>query len=272
VRKRGPFAIANWVPFPYLGPLVEPQLLNDVLAQLSIFEKAHRIAITQLSVSPWASDLYSSRETLEASKYEVESDQTVFLQLAGRTQEEIWKAVSRRVRRSVGKAEKANAVVTGLTRDDIVNRVPEIMAETFGAQGRPSDTPPGALLAVWDALEPTGAICGHGVVVDGELAAFTVDLALNRRMYGWLAGGLRKHRETQALSLATWTALMHALDRGCSQFDMVGTPTPAITEYKMQFDGQLRDYVVSRSVNSKLYLLGQRAHNGLTLLKHRIGR
>ena len=89
LKRRGPFHTANWVPFPYLGPLVPPDFLGATLGGLRRLGRKERLTLLQIAAHPFALTPLDSRATYASYGIDLHLDQTYIVPLEGRDLAEI---------------------------------------------------------------------------------------------------------------------------------------------------------------------------------------
>lgn len=240
LRRRGPLARVNRVPFPYAGPLVPPDLLGETLDALwrrgrrhGVVTQDHEFApgttVDPRALAAWGSTLRHDQT------YVVDTSQDLDALLAG---------VDPRCRRQVRKAEAGGVRVeprsplAGPTLERVLDSVFSLKDHSSGYR-HPLGLDPADLLPLKD-LDARWAVAQVGEEPVGSL----LTVCHEDRAVAWLGGVLPEHRRTNANPLLYWDAIRWAHERGAATLDLSGVPTPEIAAYKKQFGGALVDYPV----------------------------
>lgn len=260
LRSRGPVATLNWVPFPYLGPLVERENLEPVLVALRVWQRRQRVAIARLGFSPAVTP---DSSMLRANGYTIESHTTMTVHLTDRTLPDVERGLSATTRKKVRRAERGGATVAAATRADLVGLLPAAISEAFEAQGMASHYPDSFGTMVWDTYgsDPTARLA-VAKVSDRSIGVM-VTLADSRRAYLVQGGVLRAERSTNAGVLLDLDAIRWAHGAGLAALDMVGAPNEGIANYKASFGAVPEPFTVAQRVNSRLYKVAQRGHQAV---------
>ena len=237
LRRRGPLSLANWAPFPYLGPLVPQELLADSLLALNRRGLLHGVVRQQQCFPPGAS---LDPAALTATGFSVDHDET-FVVDTSRPVQDLWLGLESRCRRQVRKAERR--VVLSEARDGTGLRA--VVEAAFSARGLGS----GYFGAFPGPKEFAGSELRFRHVVataGGHLLGSLVTFAYGDRALLWQGGVLPEARSSNANVLMHWDAIRWAHETGARSIDLVGIPDDGIRQFKSQFGGTLASYVVAR--------------------------
>ena len=236
VKKLGPFCTINWVPFPYLGPLVPPELLTGTLRALRQ-EATHRRALNhQQSFSAQMSDGGLGGFTASA-------DRTFVIPLDGRPDQDLLAAMGRYRRRDIGRAERSGFEVCPAEIGDFA--LMDVWAgQLYAAQGMPAMYPAGTYARVFDVLRDAPGSIFSAARLGGQTVAVLIVLSTASSAYAWQGAVDPSYRSEYATDLLLWRAMVRARDAGALEFDFVGAPNEGIALYKSRFGAAERHYTV----------------------------
>jgi Acetyltransferase (GNAT) domain len=242
LRRRGPIAAVNWVPFPYLGPLLPPGLAPGALAQLRRELRRRRAVVTQLGFGPAAA---VGPAELRGAGYEPLRDRTAVVPLAGREEADLWRAMQGNARRNVQRGQRLGLRVRPATRAEVVDVLPALVSGAYARSGGASDYSGAMLRRFWEAFGGRGDVRMATLDDAGEPVAVGIALADGETAYQWLLAARRRPGLDTSCQLY-WDAFRWARERGCAAFDLVGTPTPGVEAYKRRLGGEPREHLVAR--------------------------
>ena len=242
-RARGPVVTVNWLPFPYVGPLIAAEHLSGVLRVLRRLVRRRRAVVSQFGFSPLAA---VRRDDLEGHGFAVAQDGTYVVDTS-QDVARLWARLEGRARTKVRRAELAGVVlVAAVHPEEILARV---VREAFAARGSSSGYtggfPPRASDLAQCGLRVRWAVARQG---DDDVGAL-VTLGLGTAGQVWQGGVLPQHRSTHANTLLYWDSIRWASENGLHTLDLVGLPDEGIERFKSQFGGVRQTYpVLQRSV------------------------
>ncbi|MGR7026271.1 GNAT family N-acetyltransferase [Geodermatophilus sp. URMC 62] len=237
-RRRGPVTTVNWLPFPYVGPLVAPAHLPGLLRALRARARSSRAVLAQFGFPPSAG---VAVDTARGAGFRVREDATYVVDTSAGV-DRLWAALDGRARTKVRRAERAGVVLTPARgRERVLRRVVD---EAFAARGLTSGYTGDFPLTVAD-LESTGLAVRWTVarLGDDEVGSL-VTLGWGTTGVVWQGGVLRAHRPTHANTLLYWDGIRWAGERGLRTLDLVGVPDEGIGRFKSQFGGVRRTHPV----------------------------
>jgi CelD/BcsL family acetyltransferase involved in cellulose biosynthesis len=236
VKRLGPFCTINWVPFPYLGPLVPATLLPDTLSALRAEARRRRAVGHQQSFSR----LVPSRSD---SGFGFATDRSFVTSLSNRSEEDLLAAMDNKRRQAIRRAQRLGYEVGPARRRDF-GQVDAWIAEVYAAQGMRDSYRAGTLERVFAELGDTAGSAFHAARLGGQTVGMAAILATARRAFFWQVAIDPSHRPEHPQELLTWHALRWARDAGLDEFDLVGAPTEGIATYKRRFGAVERHYTV----------------------------
>ncbi|WP_370095386.1 GNAT family N-acetyltransferase [Streptacidiphilus sp. MAP12-20] len=237
-RRRGPLAVVNWLPFPYVGPLVPQSLIGSCLTVLRGHALRKRAAVTQLSFPPRTE---FSAEDITARGFELHFDETYIIDTS-QDEEELWAGLHKKCRRNTRRAESLGVTIhqSGQAAKVLARVVDAAFARTRGKSGYVGDFPP------MSSTFTDGALAVHWTVATYQGIDVGTLVTLLHHDYAtcWMGGVLPEYRSSQANMLLHWDAIRWARRSGASSLDLVGVPNERIRNIKRQYGGSLYTYPV----------------------------
>jgi CelD/BcsL family acetyltransferase involved in cellulose biosynthesis len=236
VKQLGPVCTINWVPFPYLGPLVPAALLPATLSALRREGRRRRAIAHQQSFS----DLIAGG--LDGG-FVATADRTFVMSLSGRSDADLLAAMQKKRREELRRAQRAGFTVGPAQIQDFRD-VDTWLGEVYAAQGLSNFYGPGACEQVFRALAAAPGCTFQAARLDDRTVGVVVALAMGQRAFGWLVAIDPRYRSDHPQTLLTWHTLLWARDAGVAEFDLVGAPSEGIATYKRRFGADERSYTV----------------------------
>jgi Acetyltransferase (GNAT) domain len=243
VRTAGPFAMVNhWLPFPYLGPLLDPGIgMEAVLAAVrrSLLPRV-LLHFGVQSTTPFA---VPSRRGWQRDEF-----YSAIVPVAGKDEDALLALMSSHQRANVRRSLRRGLVAGPATRQEVADHLTPWANETLARNGQQPWWPPGAHARFFDALEPSGRLIATAVRRDGELLAVSTDLIFGNRLVAWEMGIGEAGRSAGASGVLHLTVAGIARDRGAAELDLLGTPTPGIANYKHSLGAEVQPRPVAHWV------------------------
>jgi CelD/BcsL family acetyltransferase involved in cellulose biosynthesis len=236
VKRIGPFCTINWVPFPYLGPLVPEELLPATLSALHAEARRRRAVCHQQSFS-------GTTDLGRAGGFASSTDRTFVIALSGRSDSDLLAAMQKKRREEIRRAERAGFEIRPARIEDFQD-VDAWLGEVFGAQGLNNTYRAGACEQVFRALAGASGCTFLAAHRGDQVVGVVVALATAQRAFGWLVAIDPRYRSQHPQALLTWHTLLWARDAGVAEFDLVGAPNEGIATYKRRFGAHERSYTV----------------------------
>lgn len=237
VRRVGPVRTVNWLPFPYVGPLVPGELLPDVLPLLAAWERRRRSVRSQ----------HVLMSTVEScADYTATHDRTFVVELAGQDEESLLRNVAAKRRAKLRRAVAGGVEVRPSTDAEVCELLPAWTAATFAAQGLPEPYPPSSYATVWAAFGDSPDVRFSTAVVDGEPVCVQGSFAGAPVGVAWVMANAGTKAASFAQPLLYWDTIRWALTRRCVAFDLVGAPTEGVAAYKRDWGARETRYTVLR--------------------------
>lgn len=236
-RRLGPARTVNWLPFPYVGPLVPAAVLTDLLPLLRAWERRNRAVRSQHV-------LLSTVD--QAPGYTRHQERTFVVDLRGRDEQSLLCGVEPKRRAKIRRAMTRGVVVRAATEDDIRRLLPAWSAATFAAQGLPAPYPAAGYAAVWRRFRNSPDARFSTALVDGEPVCAQASFAGAPRAVAWVMANAGTAAASLAQPLLYWDTIVWALNQGCAEFDLVGAPTEGVARYKRDWGAREERYSVLR--------------------------
>jgi CelD/BcsL family acetyltransferase involved in cellulose biosynthesis len=236
VKRLGPFCTINWVPFPYLGPLVPPALLPAALSALRREARGRRAVGHQQSFSHLITDG-------PLGGFGRATDRSFVIPLSNRSDEDLLAAMHHNRRQEIRRARRAGFEVGPAQQPDF-RQVDAWLNQVYAAQGLRDSYRAGTFERVFAALGAAPGSVFHAARLGGRPVGVASALAAGRRVFGWQVAIDPSHRSGHPQALLTWCALRWARDAGLAEFDLVGAPNEGIATYKRKFGAVERRYTV----------------------------
>jgi CelD/BcsL family acetyltransferase involved in cellulose biosynthesis len=236
VKRLGPFSTINYAPFPYLGPLVPPELIPATLSALRLKARRLRALNHQQSFArPIPAD--------SANGFTSVTDRTLVVPLDGRSDEDLLAAMSSSRRQQIFRAIRRGFEICPADAADF--RLMEVwLRQVFAAQGLRPEYQPGTYERMFGALQNAPGSVLHAVRLDGRTVAVDISFSYGRRAFGWQGAVNPSYRSKHPQVLLVWHRLQWARDTGAIEFDTVGAPNEGIATYKRGFGAVERHYTV----------------------------
>jgi CelD/BcsL family acetyltransferase involved in cellulose biosynthesis len=236
VKQLGPVCTINWVPFPYLGPLVPATLLPATLSALRREGRRRRAIAHQQSFS------HLIAGGLDGG-FAATPDRTFVISLSGRSDADLLAAMQKKRREEIRRAQRAGFTVGPAEIQDFRD-VDGWLDQVYAGQGLTNSYGAGACEQVYRALADTPGCAFQVARLDNRTVGMVVSLATAHRAFGWLVAIDPHYRSHHPQALLTWHALLWARDAGLAEFDFVGAPNEGIATYKRRFGADERSYTV----------------------------
>jgi CelD/BcsL family acetyltransferase involved in cellulose biosynthesis len=236
VKRLGPACTINWVPFPYLGPLVPSALLPATLSALRREGRRRRAIAHQQSFPHLIADGLDS-------DFAATSARTFVISLSGRSDADLLSAMQKKRREELRRAERAGYEVRSAERQDF-RQVDDWIGQMYATQGIRDTYRRGTCERVFAALGERPGSLFHAARLGGQTVGMAATLWAGQSAFGWQVAIDPAHRSRHPQAVLTWSALRSARDAGLAEFDLVGSPSEGIAAYKRRFGAVERHYTV----------------------------
>jgi predicted N-acyltransferase len=178
------------------------------------------------------------------SHYRFEEHLDIHIDL-GRTEEALWKEISRRKRTYINNAARDGITVKKLNNDDPLQEIHSILAEVYHRIRLPL---PG--LSFFEAarknLSPAGMYHEFGVMHENRILAVMFLLSYKSTVYNWYAGSRRDFSSYHPNEILHWDIIRWGRQNGFTLFDMGGAGKPGkpygVRNFKEKFGGATVNY------------------------------
>jgi hypothetical protein len=235
-KKLGPFCTINWVPFPYLGPLVPRDLLPGTLHALRREARRRRALNHQESFAEVIDD--DGLDGFTASQ-----DRTYVIPLDGRSDQDLLAAMHANRRRCIGRAQRSGFEVGAAEIDDFA-LMDAWLGQLYAARGMPPMCPPGTYARLFRALRDAPGSIFSAARLGDQTVAVLMAFSTARSALAWQYAEDPSYRSKYPVDLLIWHAMLQAREAGVQEFDLVGTPNEGIALYKSRFGATERCYTV----------------------------
>jgi CelD/BcsL family acetyltransferase involved in cellulose biosynthesis len=237
-RSRGPVSTVNWMPFPYVGPLVPPETLDATLRRLRWRALRERAVVQQFQFGPGTR---LSEPPGGSSPFQARQDFTWLIDTT-QTEDALWAKLDKTSRKKIRHLEREGVYIDSC-RDGgaILARVLEgVFARRNLRSPYPSNFPPALAELNRGGLQAHWSVAVKDEVEIGSLLTLMFDgIAV-----AWVGGVLPEHQATNANVLLYWEMIQWACAQGARSLDLVGIPDPGIDRFKSQFGGSRVGYTV----------------------------
>jgi Acetyltransferase (GNAT) domain len=257
LQRRGVLRKPAPAPFPYVGPVVDPDAFDATLRALVSWSARRGVPVQRVDLHrPTAAQVTA----LEARRSLVDQGRTYIVDLSHGSEEQLLAGLSRSARYNVSRARREGIQVRPASREDVSSMLPRLLDEAFAARGEPSPYPPEVGSAFHESFGDTDDACALGAYwPDGRCIGVLTALGDTAGAYGWAGGCLREFRHTRVNSLLTLSVLLWALERGYSFFDMVGEVDEGVAQFKRSFGAQPASMVIAIVPASRTWRLAKAA-------------
>lgn len=261
-RRLGPFRLAgsplmqNIACTPQLGPAVVDGYLPATLVALDTVLTELAIAHIEISLPFYLLD----RAMAEEIGYQVETEQTVIMELAGRTTGQLWQGLSGAARRAVHKAEENGLVVVEAETDCDLDEYYRMCQEVYRTAGRPPHLSNAFYHAAWQMFANQGQLKLWFVYVGSQRIAGAIFL-LYRDTAVYLSGAsYDRWLPLRPNNLLQWRFIEWAAAHGYQWYDLGGVAVPGITRFKLSLGAHCRPYTRLYRANSLLARVGRQLY------------
>jgi CelD/BcsL family acetyltransferase involved in cellulose biosynthesis len=246
VKRIGPVRTVNWVPFPYVGPLVPRAVLPDLLPLLAAWERRRRTVRSQ-------------HVLMSTMDHEDDQDRTFVVDLRDQTEDSLLRRVEPKRRAKIRRAATQGVLVRPATPAEIRCFLPAWSTATFAAQGLPAPYPAAGYDTVWTRFKDSPDARFSTALLDGAPVCVQVSFAGAPRAVAWVMANAGTPQASLAQPLLYWDTIIWALHQGCAEFDLVGAPTDGVARYKRDWGAREVRYSVLRRQSPIHRLLNGRA-------------
>jgi hypothetical protein len=238
LRSRGPVSTSNFLPFPYVGPLVrDASYLDDVLAAADQFKRGRIILAMRWAFAPGSQ---VAAEPLTERGFQITTLENLVVP-ADRSPEEHLAFVTGRRRSYIRAWQDRGGTAGPADPAEIKEFFAEQVGVAYRRQGAVPPYSPDACRMIVDRLGTDPRMVWRASHDEnGRLISVIANVMGADRLYFWLiAGGYDTKPSPQIL--AYWDTIQWSLNHGLA-WDMGGWPSPGIRRFKAEFGGQSEPY------------------------------
>jgi hypothetical protein len=262
LRRLGPFRLAGSplmqaiASTPFMGPVVPPSHGLAALAALDPVLHDWKVDHIEIALPSMIEDACAAMHL----GYTVETCQTVVLDLAERTPEQLWGGLSSACRRAVRKAEANDVQVATAQDPSFLYEYWDMCQEVYRGSGRPPHLGRAFYESAWQALAAKGLLRVLLAARRGEVLAGAIFLLYRERAY-YLSGA--SHAAGLAWrpnNLIQWRFIQWAATNGYQFYDLGGATVPSITRFKQSLGAQLQPFTRLHRAQSAWARWGREAY------------
>lgn len=252
IRRLGPFRLAGsplpGTTTPQMGPLAtDDEALANLLEAFDGYQAESGISVTHLICSAPVQP-----SSLVSHGYQVEPHRTMVLDLAGKTENDLWKGFKSECRTAIRKAEKVGVEVSAASDLSFLDDYLAMSGEVFAKHGRDAPTPRAFYEELWQRCQADGTLRVLLARHNGAIVSGAMFLLHGNRLYYLDGASYGRGNTLRANNLIHWTILRQAVAEGVELYDMVGADTPELIRFKSTFGSRLVERPRARRTNSML--------------------
>ena len=251
-RRRGPVQTVNWLPFPYLGPLVPSPVLAATMRRLGRRALRDRAVVQQFQFGPESHE----RPAAAVHGFEITMDCTWLVDTT-KPEAALLAGLDKTSRKKIRQVERQGYRIEEFTIGEsqiegsqskehrhggpILERViSAIFARRDLPVPYPHHFPPELAALNRLGLQAHWTVAVLGDVEVGALVALMYEGAA----VAWVGGVLPEHQASNVNVLLYWEMIQWARAQGARSLDLVGIPNSGIDQFKSQFGGTRTSYPV----------------------------
>jgi len=227
------------------GPLfVENE--RGFLALSALFEEYDRIGRKKALFSEIRNmyDTTQFKHLFEKLGYAFE-DHLNFLVDINKPKEEVWRQISRSMRKNINRAQRKGIVIEEVEDKSLIPVFYEFLRDVYHNAKVPL-VDVSFFYSVYDILVPRGMAKFHLAKYDGEYVGGRLSLMYNKTIYADFVGVPKKYKKLHVNPLLNWHVLAWGSENGYHVFDFGGAGKPGkyygVREFKRQFGGRLVNF------------------------------
>ena len=243
-RKLGPFRLAGSplmrviASTPFLGPLVPPNYLPATLLALDDILYNQGIDHVEIAFPYLLEDLTIPTKL----GYSGEVCETVQVQLANRTPEQLWDNLTPACRRAVRKAEANGVKIIEGYDHQVLDMYYQMCKEVYRGSGRSPHLTKDFYSALWPEFAERQRIKFLLAHHAGKIIAGAIFLLYRDSAYYLSGASYNSGLHLRPNNLIQWHFIQWAVTQKFSIYDMGGVGHPGITRFKLSFGGQSTAY------------------------------
>lgn len=223
---------------PYLGPIVEDNLVPETLEALERWLRQNRIDYAEI-----ASLRHSDGEMWGHYGYRFAPRLTVWMNLPADPRD-ILKSATKGCRSSVKKAQASGVVVEDLEDLSFLAEYLQMAAEVYRKSHRAPPSGARYYETLWSVLRPLGLLRVKRARLGEKTIAMSMFLVDGKAGRGYYLDGvsLSEYSSLGANNLIQFSFIQEMVAQGFTEYDMLGANHEGIRRFKLSFGGSLRAY------------------------------
>ncbi len=246
IRKKGPWNFISNAHFtPYCGPFLIYPEGQKTTTKIAFEHRAHRDLIEQLpSFSAYSQNFYLGFSNALAFQWKgfLETNRYTYVLSLNQSEEELWSGLRENNRKQIKKAEKEiqiSATNDAVLLKEILQQSVENKIETAYFE---------RMIAFVEKYK-----CGTilKATKNDQTHAVLLCVADEQSAYYLLGGNATEHKNSGAMSVLTWKAMLYFKEKGIPHFNFEGSSIESVEKYFRGFGGDLISFKRIEKLNSK---------------------
>jgi hypothetical protein len=246
IRSKGPWSFISNAHFtPYCGPFIIYPEGQKTTTRIAFEHRAYRDLIEQLpSFSEYSQNFHLDFNNALAFQWSgfTETNRYTYVLSLEQEEKELWSGLRENNRKQIKKAEKTiefsetndAVLLQNILKQSIDNKIELGYFERMVSYVKKYECG-----KVWKATE------------GDDVHAVLLCMSDHKSAYYLLGGNAQEFKNSGAMSLLTWQALLHFKQKGVKQFNFEGSSVAAVEKYFRGFGGDLVSFRRLEKQNSK---------------------
>ena len=209
---------------PYMGPLVEAELLDEAMRAFDGFVKSLRVDYVEVRF-PQANLSLSSM-----TRFNNEQVYTYILDLDG-SEDKVWSKLKSQCRNKVRKALKSNVKIVEPEEKSWVEDFYPMLTRSFAKTGQVPGRTRGFYYNLWDSLRPVGRLKVLLAEYEGHRVAGGVFPMYRDTIYFIAGGSYGGYNKVAPNNLMHWHMIKWAAMNGLRKYDFCGKGIESIDQF-----------------------------------------
>ncbi|MFW6194546.1 MAG: lipid II:glycine glycyltransferase FemX [Halobacteriota archaeon] len=189
-------------------------------------------------------DTSNMKSLFHESGYEF-VDHLNFLIDLRKTKEELWRQISRSMRKNINKSLKKGVEVEEMDNKNLIPTFYGFLQDVYRSVGIPLPDI-SHFYSIYELLVPKEMAKFHLAKYNGEYVGGRLSLLFDGRIHAYFVGVPEKYKKLNVNPLLNWHIIEWGFDNGYSTFDFGGAGKPekdyGVREFKRQFGGELVNF------------------------------
>jgi hypothetical protein len=240
--------LSGWTT-PYLGPLIDPCRLGEVIAEFSEFLRKKGADYSEIVFSRWV-----DTEPLEQFGFTCEERTTYILDLLD-SEEAMWDRLDGGCRRAIRKGMKSGLEVVDGDLTGEIDRYYEMVIDVYEKSNRPPPMPKRFYETLVSHLN--GRLKVLFVRHNGRTIAGGIFPWYRETIYYIDGASDTRSLDLRPNNLLQWELIRWASQNGLKVYDMIGADIPSIARFKAGFGPRLVGYTYAYRSTTTIASLGR---------------